>query len=284
MIHNYNHSPVVDLGYAHKAYAAALAEFGTPLVLPRSGGNLLKRPIRHTSSQDAMGPYPLFSCVDWNGLADDLEALRSDTVAVALAPDPFGDYPLDLLHKCFDRVIEFKAHFVVDRDRPYGIRHHRYYQRKALRDLTVDVCSPEELLPDWIRLYAHLIERHQLKGIKAFSPASFRQQFSVPGLVCVRARTSDGRCVGAHLWYVSGDVGYSHLAASDEVGYRLSASYAIYAAALEYLHQKVPVGRPGRWGRHRCLGQRLDEIQTRLGERHPDGVFLWTRAERAQVS
>ena len=72
----------VITGYTHKAYAAALAEFGTPIVLPRSRGNLLKRPIRHTSSQDAMGPYPLFSCVDWNGLADDLETLRSDTVAV----------------------------------------------------------------------------------------------------------------------------------------------------------------------------------------------------------
>src|SRR4051794_20788903 len=226
-------------GYAHAAYADALAEFGTPILLPRSGGSLLKRPIVHTGSYDAMGPYPLFSCADSNGLADDLEGMCGDLVTVALAPDPFGDYSVDLLHKCFDRVVEFKAHFIVDRDRPYGVRHHRYYERKALRNLTVDVCSPEELLPDWIRLYAHLIERHQLKGVKAFSPESFRRQFSVPGLVCVRARTPDGTCVGAHLWYVRGEVAYSHLAASSEVGYRLSASYATYAAALEYLLERV---------------------------------------------
>jgi hypothetical protein len=226
-------------GYANRAYTEALAEFGTPIFLPRSGGNLLKRPICGTGSYDAMGPYPLFACADWNRLAEDFEALRGDVVSIAVAPDPFGEYSVDTLRGCFDRVVEFKAHFVVDLDRPYGVRHHRYYARKALRDVTVDVCSPAELLKDWVRLYQHLIERHAVKGIKAFSPQSFERQFEAPGLVCVRARLADGECVGAHLWYVQGNVAYSHLAASNDVGYRLSSSYAIYEAALKYFQGKV---------------------------------------------
>jgi hypothetical protein len=229
-------------GYAHSAYIDSLAEFGRPVHLPSSGGWLLERNIGATAYRDAMGPYPLFSCTNWTGLAADLDELQSDLVSVALAPDPFGDYNLDLLRGCFDRVVAFKSHFVVDLSQPgpYGGRHHRYYARKALRDVTVDVAlNPGDMLDDWIGLYDHLIQRHDLKGIKAFSQQAFSRQFETPGLVVIRASTSDGTCVGAHLWYIGRDVAYSHLAATNDAGYRLSCSYAIYEAALEYFRGKV---------------------------------------------
>src|SRR4051794_34263413 len=101
-------------GYAHTSYADALGEFGTPVILPASGGSLLKRPIGNTGSHDAMGCYPLFSCNDWNGLVRDLDDLRGNVISVAVAPDPFGQYSVDVLRSCFDRVVEFKSHFVVD--------------------------------------------------------------------------------------------------------------------------------------------------------------------------
>ena len=229
-------------GYAHAAYIDSLAEFGRPLHLPSSGGWLLERNIADALHRDAMGPYPLFSCANWKRLAADLDELKNDLVSVAVAPDPFGDYDVELLRTCFDRVITFKPHFVVDLSQPgpYGGRHHKYYARKALRDVTVDVASnPAGMLADWIGLYDHLIRRHALKGIKAFSPQAFRRQFETPGLVVVRASTADGACVGAHLWYIDRDVAYSHLAATNDTGYRLSCSYAIYEAALEYFKGKV---------------------------------------------
>ena len=233
---------ITGMGYAHAAYTGSLAEFGRPLHLPSSGGWLLERNIGDTTYRDAMGAYPLFSCANWKGLAADLDGLRNDLVSVAVAPDPFGDYDVDLLRACFDRVIAFKSHFVVDLNQPgpYGGRHHKYYARKALRDVTVDVASnPGDMLDDWIGLYDHLIRRHDLRGIKAFSPQAFRRQFETPGLVVLRASTADGACVGAHLWYVDRDVAYSHLAATNDTGYRLSCSYAIYEAALEYFKGKV---------------------------------------------
>ena len=229
-------------GYAHPAYTRALSEFGHPIKLPRSGGWLLRRRIGETNSFDAMGPYPMFSCEDWNKLPADLDALETDLVTVALVPDPFGSYDEALLRSCFDRVVEFKSHLVINLEQAeqIGSPHHRYYARRALRNLRVDVCArPRDILRDWVLLYDNLIRRHDLKGIKRFSPESFAQQFEVPGLVVFRASTLDGECVGVHLWYVQGETAYSHLAASSELGYKFSCAYAIYDAAIEYFNGKV---------------------------------------------
>lgn len=232
--------PAAPVGYAHSGYIYSLAEFGRPLHLPSSGGWLLERRIGETSYRDAMGAYPLFSCLNWTGLPSDLNELGSELISVALAPDPFGDYDVALLQSCFDRVVAFKSHFVVDLMQPYGVKHHRYYARKALRDVTVDVqVNPDGMVDVWTALYDHLIRRHGLKGIKAFSRQAFARQFEVPGLVVVSAATSNGECVGAHLWYVDRNVAYSHLAATNETGYRLSCAYAIYDATLEYFKGKV---------------------------------------------
>lgn len=231
-----------NVGYAHPAYARALSEFGEPIHLAASAGWLLRRPFRHTGSYDAMGLYPLFFCKNWNGLAADLDSLQDDLVSVAMVPDPFGEYDSQLLRSCFDRIVDFKSHFVIDFEAPQRnvSKHHRYYARKALRDVRIDICvNPEQFLPDWILLYDCLINRHDLKGIKAFSPWSFAQQFQVPGLVIFRASTPDGQAVGAHLWYLQGDVAYSHLAAVNELGYKFSCAYAIYDAAIEYFKGKV---------------------------------------------
>jgi Acetyltransferase (GNAT) domain len=229
-------------GYAHSAYAHALSEFGEPIQLAASAGWLLQRAIGSSRSYDAMGCYPLFSCQNWRGLAADFEALRNDLVSIAMVPDPFGEYDIRLLHSCFDRVVDFKSHFIIDFERPERnvSKHHRYYARKALRDVRVDVCTnPGQFLQDWIVLYDCLVDRHGLKGIKAFSPQSFARQFQVPGLVVFRASTPDGQSVGAHLWYVQGDVAYSHLAAVNELGYKFSCAYAIYDAAIEYFKGKI---------------------------------------------
>jgi hypothetical protein len=229
-------------GYAHPAYTRALSEFGEPIELSRSGGWLLRRRIGETNSYDAMGAYPLFSCQNWSELAADLDALKSDLVSVALVPDPFGRYDEALLRSSFDRVVQFKSHFVINLEQAeqIGSSHHRYYARRALRDLRVDVCPrPQDILQDWVLLYDNLIRRHDLKGIKTFSPKSFAQQFDVPGLILFKASTSKGESVGAHLWYVQGDVAYSHLAAVNELGYKFSCAYAIYDAAIEYFKGRV---------------------------------------------
>jgi Acetyltransferase (GNAT) domain len=228
-------------GYLHGGYADALAEFGTPVHLPRSGGWILERAIAGGPERDAMGCYPLFACADWSRLGGDLDALGEELVSLVLVADPFGAYELGDLQACFpDRLVPFKEHFAVDFEAPMTVsKHHRYYARRALASLEVAPCAdPAAFLDDWTTLYETLVERHGLTGPKAFSPQSFAGQLAVPGMVMFGAR-EQGAMVGAHLWYVQGNVGYSHLAAVSPRGYELTAAYALHACALEYFKDRV---------------------------------------------
>ncbi|MGB3682867.1 MAG: GNAT family N-acetyltransferase [Rubrobacteraceae bacterium] len=228
-------------GYAHPGYAASLAGFGAPRLLPRSGGHVLERRIPGTPHQDAMGPYPLFACRDWPGLQEDLEEIPG-LVTLTVVTDPFGEYDERLLDNCFEVVRPFKEHFVADLTLPVNeivSKHHRYYARKALEKVRVEECAePARFLDEWTELYAGLVRRHGLTGIKAFSRDAFARQLRVPGVVALRA-VSGEETVGMHLWYVSGEVAYSHLAASSPKGYGLMAAYALYRLAVERFAGRV---------------------------------------------
>jgi hypothetical protein len=237
-------------GYAHPDYAASLGEFGTPRRLPASGGFLLERAIPGVSSpdptvagRDAMGCYPLLACLDWDRLGGDLAALEGQLVSIAAVLDPFGlDDPARLQALFPDRVLPFKDHFIADlehHDLATLSRHHRYYAKRALAQAEVEVCAePPRHLDEWTDLYAMLCARHGLRGIQAFSRSAFERQLRVPGMTMLRAR-SGGATVGAHLWYVQGDVAYSHLAAASPRGYELMVFYALYWRACEHFRGRV---------------------------------------------
>ena len=184
-----------------------------------------------------MGCYPLFACRDWSQLSADLTDLGIALVSLSIVADPFGQYSLRTLHRCFDYVTPFKEHFVADLRRPIKLiisRHHRYYARKASRAVAVEMCEhPIKFLSDWVSLYAILVRTHNIRGPAALSQASFSKQLSVPGMVAFRA-LHNGTTVGMTLWYVQGDVAYSHLSAYSDVGYDLRASYALFWTALQH--------------------------------------------------
>ena len=229
-------------GYLNNLYAESLAEFGNPRQLPQCGGWILQRNIPGFNYYDAMGCYPLFTCRDWSKIHLDLVNLENELVSLGLVTDPFGLYDLTYLNQCFDVVLPFKDHFVIDLRHSSELivsSHHRYYARKALRNIAVEVClKPTQFLDEWVSLYATLIERHNLKGIKAFSKTAFAKQLSIPGIIMFRAIHED-ITVGSQLWYVQGNVGYNHLAVSSSEGYNLGASYATYMSAIQYFVDKL---------------------------------------------
>ncbi len=188
-----------------------------------------------------MGPYPLFACRDWSRLREDLDGIEN-LVSLTLVTDPFGGYDERLLRQCLDVIRPFKEHFIADLTFPMDAiisKHHRYYARKALENVIVEECEePESSLDEWTELYAELANRHGLSGMKAFSRDAFARQLEVPGIVMLRA-ASGGETVGMHLWYVSGEVAYSHLAASSGRGYELSAPYALHRFAVERFAGRV---------------------------------------------
>lgn len=225
------------MGYLHRQYAESLREFGEPLRLARADGWILKRPISGTTALDGTGCYPLFCCHDWSSLKADLDEIGDELVSVVVVADPFGNFSPESLALTFDFAAPFKEHFVADLQLPISSvvsKHHRYYARKTLRDVAVEVCAtPVELLDDWCELYRNVIQRHRLKGIQAFSREAFAKQLAVPGLVALRAVYA-GRTVAAQLWYLHSEIAYSHLTAANDEGYRLRAIYGLYWHAISH--------------------------------------------------
>lgn len=229
-------------GYLHPQYVQSFTEFGTPLGLPRCGGWLLRRQIPGTSHQDLTGCYPLFACKDWSGLSFDLDLLQEQYVSVAIVPDPMNADPT-ILKSCFPRVTPFKEHFVTDLSKPLEkivSKHHSHYSKRALEQVSVEECeAPMDHLDDWMDLYGFLVKKRGLKGIQAGSRTMFQTQFRIPGMTMFRA-SHNGQTVGLHLWSIHHHVAYGHLGATNDQGYSLMASYALYWFALSRLAERVP--------------------------------------------
>jgi len=230
-------------GYLHPGYAESLAEFGVPRLLPRCGGWLLTRQIPGFPYHDAMGCYPLFACQDWSQLHADLQNLGDELVSLVLVTDPFGEYDLDNLRRCFrDVVVPFKEHYVADLHLPVNEiagRRHRKHARRALRNLEIEVCpNPSQFVDEWLSLYDNLVERHSISGIQAFSRAAFVGQMSIPGMVILRA-VHQGVTVGAQLYFMQSDAVYCHLGAANKTGYDLGAIYALDWFSLEYFSDRA---------------------------------------------
>jgi hypothetical protein len=226
------------IGYMHSGYAESLSEFGVPRKLPQCEGWILERPIPGFPYHDGMSCYPLFACQDWSQLRADLEDIGTDLVSLALVTDPFGSYDPAYLQSCFkDVVFPFKEHFVIElgpSPDTFVSSHHRRYARKAAQQLDIEICeNPAEFLDDWVELYTTLTERHNIKGISAFSRSAFTKQLSLPGIVAFRA-IYEAATVGMLLWYVQGEVGYYHLGAYNLLGYELRASFALFWRVIEY--------------------------------------------------
>jgi hypothetical protein len=183
----------------------------------------------------------MMACHDWRGLEEDLRELSEEVVCLSVVPDSFGDHDVPLLERCFpDVCVPFKERSVIDLSRPpaeFVTRHHRKEARRALGKVTVDE-HPEPLafLDEWVELHKNLVERHSIRGIKAFSRAAFAAQLALPGAKILRAMCQ-GQAVGAQLWLIHNGVAYGHVLAFNELGYKLGAQYALYWYAIERMAQ-----------------------------------------------
>lgn len=230
-------------GYLHPLYAESLSEFGSPYELRRSVARVLTRNIPGTTYADAMGCYPLFSCLKWDQLEQDLREQEDELVSLAVVTDPFGDYEPALLQACFPHLVKpYKEHFIVDFakvDQQKISSSHRRYARKATKEVTV-VVSPEPPrdIDIWLALYDNLSMKHSIKGMRRFSRDAFVKQLEVPGTVVLKALSREV-VVGMTIWYIMGDRAYYHLGAFSQQGYELRASYALFWFAMQYFREHV---------------------------------------------
>lgn len=236
-------------GYADPAYARTLGGFGEPVHLPNSGGSVLVRPIGGSGRQDATGCYPLFACPDWAALPNDLDWLAGQgLVTFTCVADPFAPMTGSPLPEAFDLARPFKTHFLTELvSPPHAVvsRHHRYYARRALRRLTVEVAdSPADHLDEWCTLYGHSVAAKGMQGIRAFSRAAFQCLLGMEGVLLFRA-IAGGKAVAAQTVCLDGAVAYVHLLGMTPAGYEAGASYALDWTVLETLHGRC---RWVHWG------------------------------------
>jgi hypothetical protein len=221
--------------YASEAYAAAFREFAAPIWLPQLRTHVLERPIPPSARHDAMGCYPLCVLEETADAAADFTLLRSrGLVSLVLVADALGGPGERFLRSVFDRVRPFKTHYVHDYSLGFAYdRHHRYEVKRARAGCQVEAVKFLDSLEDWLRMYAILIERNAVTGLQRFSHAYFKQLAALPGLHAFAAR-HEGRVVAMHLFVEHAGIAYSHLACSDDTGYRLRCGYALNDFAIEY--------------------------------------------------
>jgi hypothetical protein len=229
-------------GYAHDRYATSFAELGDPIRLHRVHCWLLARRISATRYSDAVGPYPFFTCENVAEAVTEMMDLAQALVSVSLVLDPFSGHSCQQLEGWFELVLPFKTHYLVDLevsfDR-YLCRHHRRYAKRSLSLVEVEIlqnasaCSAE-----WAELYTHLIIRHEITGIRAFTPKALADQIAVPGCHYFRA-IHEGSTVGALVCYLDRGVAYAHLISTTPLGQKLMAQYALYWTAIEYFRERA---------------------------------------------
>ncbi|MDG6224253.1 MAG: GNAT family N-acetyltransferase [Candidatus Thermoplasmatota archaeon] len=226
-------------GYYDPKYAESFEEHGIVRYLDHCRGYAIERSIPGSEHYDVMGCYPIFCCKKWEDLKFDIQNFDEEKyVSLFLVTDVFGNYSEESLKDTFNEIVKpFKTHYLIDTSLSMErivSKHHRERARKALQMVEVErIDDPNEIFEEWIELYSHLLKRHDIQGIKAFSRRSHSKQFEVEGIHVFRAKIR-GETVGVNIWYVNGNFGYTHMSAYNDMGYRMSASYALRWYAIEH--------------------------------------------------
>lgn len=237
-------SPSSETGYRSAAYAAALAGIGRARALGETGGWVLERTIPNCDHTDLMGPYPLFSCADWEALGPAVSALKRDDsartepvlgpISLTLVTDPFCPLDEGRLAAIFDICRPLGHHHLIDLTRPIApSKHHRKKLRRAGPARIEAGPADPGLGPAFAALYAGLAEKKGIRDLRRFDSESLSAQVAVPGAHLVTA-WEGGALIGADLYYLQDGVAHAHLSAYATRGYALSVSYPMIAAAHEH--------------------------------------------------
>lgn len=219
--------------YASGQYAAAFGLETRELRQARS--HVLVRPIAGDARRDVMGCYPLFVFDPVEGLAEDFGALAGEGLVSFVGVTDCMTQPDErFLARHFDRVTPFKVHNVYDASLPGAdySKHHQERVRKAHRKCETRVVPLADHLDAWCACYDTLVARKGITGIQAFPRAYFEALARMEQAVLVAA-FAQGEFVSGHIWMRHRGVVYAHLAASNEMGYKLLSSFAIYDFAIQ---------------------------------------------------
>ncbi len=227
--------------YATLAYANTLAHLGRPIYVPAWQTYVIARDWNGQET-DAIGPYPLTCMAIKSDVGSGLESLRkAGLVSVTLVVDDLAGPPITELQRTFTFARPFKTHYLVDdaAGTYQPSKHHRYEIRRAARlGVEVRVVPMLDILDAWTALYDELISHHRIAGVQRFPRESFEALANCDGLTTVAAFIGQ-ELVSCHLWIQYKRLVWSHLAASNPLGYASSAAYAVYDQSIRNFSGQV---------------------------------------------
>lgn len=233
-------SSLSDRGYLSNAYAGSLREFGRAVPFGTTGGYVLERTISGSHRKDMFGPYPVFTCSDWTSLPSAIRSLSGDPVTLTLVIDPFCPLPHSEMSEIFDVFRRFKDHWVIDLSAPFTPSRHHIRKLKQAGSVRVEIGPTTPLVPAFLELYRHLVQRKGISDLRNFSRSSLISQLAVPGAQLVTAW--DGTCLlGADLYYSEGRIIRAHLSAYSHEGYVRSVSYPMMLEAVAHFRSTADV-------------------------------------------
>ena len=216
--------------YATPAYAKTLAHVGRALYVPAWGTCVIARDW-HGRAEDAVGPYPISCLASDSDLEMGLEDIRkAGFVSVTLVVDGLLGPPISRLRNTFTVARPFKTHYLVDEaiGAYQPSKHHRHELRRAAqRGVEVRIVPLLDILDAWIGLYDGLVSRHRIAGVQRFPRESFEALANCEGLSAIAAFIGE-ELVSCHLWFQYKEFAWSHLAATNALGYASGAAYAVY--------------------------------------------------------
>ena len=220
--------------YATEAYAEALSFLGQPTHVHAWGAFVLARKIAG-NDKDALGVYPRTPIVSGGDLAAGLNQLSEDgLVSAVVVPEPLGAPSQDRLRAAFDVCQPFKTHLLMERRRGFSpSKHHVDLIRRGGRRCLVSEVALSSNLQSWRQLYDVLVERHSIEGVTNFPDEYFERLARLDAVTTFQARV-DGAVAGMSIWVYYDGIATSHLSVTNALGYRNSASYALYAAAFDH--------------------------------------------------
>lgn len=220
--------------FATLDYARSFGIAFEPVDVAPWGSAVLSRPIPTSYQKDAVNCYPFLSFRDDAALGPGLVCLRDrGFVSVVLVTDPLHQPDLDRLTANFSYCRPFKSHYVFDRRLGIDKSRRRWREVHASRmALDIREVSYADHVPDFVRLYDNLIERHQITGAAAFTPEFFRSLASVEAVRAIGGFLA-GELVSMMLFVSFDDTAYAFLAGTSPEGRLRSAHYGLYGYAIE---------------------------------------------------
>ena len=226
-----------EAGYASPDYLTALGQ--GPRAFGATGGWLMSRAIGTSGQTDLAGPWPIFTCTQWQDLGAAVQGLAAGPITLTLVSDPFAPLSRADFAAIFPICRPLHDHWIIDLTGPAQLSaHHRRKLRQTRAPRIVAGPPTADLAEGWARIYAHLVAKKHITDARAFSAESLAAQLRVPGAQVVTAWDGE-TLLGVDLYYLDRGRAFAHLSAYSPQGYTASVSYPMLAAAMDHLRPRA---------------------------------------------